>query len=210
MRISVFGGTGPTGLLLVEQALAAGHQVVAFARTPDKLPEHERLTVIGGQLADADAIGAAIEGSDAVLSVLGPGRNSGDVPPLVVGNRNIVTAMRAHGVSRLVALATPSARDDADTHDWKVALMVALVKHVQPVAYGAIVDVGEIVRTSGLDWTLVRVPLLTNRPGTEAINARRVGQKGGLRLSRANAAAFLLHQATDTAYMHQAPFISDT
>ncbi|WP_269085789.1 NAD(P)H-binding protein, partial [Mycolicibacter kumamotonensis] len=41
LRISIFGGTGPTGLLVVEQALANGHDVVAFARTPSKLPEHD-------------------------------------------------------------------------------------------------------------------------------------------------------------------------
>ena len=37
MRITVFGATGRTGRLLIEQALASGYQVVAFARNPSKL-----------------------------------------------------------------------------------------------------------------------------------------------------------------------------
>lgn len=72
MRISVFGGTGPTGLLLVQQALSQGHDVVAFARTPSKLPQHERLSVVEGQLDDPVKISAAIVGTDTVVSVLGP------------------------------------------------------------------------------------------------------------------------------------------
>ncbi|WP_413784814.1 NAD(P)H-binding protein, partial [Mycolicibacter kumamotonensis] len=48
LRISVFGGTGPTGLLVVERALANGYDVVAFARAPSKLPEHDGLSVVEG------------------------------------------------------------------------------------------------------------------------------------------------------------------
>jgi putative NADH-flavin reductase len=59
----IFGGDGPTGLLVVEQALAAGHDVVAFARTPSKLPRHDRLTVIEGQLDDVTKVDAAMAGS---------------------------------------------------------------------------------------------------------------------------------------------------
>lgn len=209
MRISIFGGTGPTGRLLVERALAEGHDVVVFARTPSKLPQHERLSVVDGQLDDAQKISAAIAGSDIVLSVLGPGTKAADVPPLVTGYRNIIAAMHEHGVRRLVATGTPSITDDADGRDWKIALMVKLISIVQPAAYRALVDIGRIVRESGLDWTIVRLPFLSHGPRTARINVRQVGTKGGLRLSRANAAAFILEQATATTYLQKAPFISD-
>jgi len=209
LRITVFGGTGPTGLLLVQQALTQGHDVVAYARTPSKLPRHERLSVVEGQLDDADKVAAAVAGSEAVLSVLGPGTKAADVPPLVTGTRSIVAAMREHGVRRLVATGTPSINDDADSKDWKIGLLVKLISRFQPVAYDAIVTIGNIVRESRLDWTIVRLPFLSNGPHTDRINARRVGEKGSLRLSRANAAAFVLQQATDTTYLHKAPFITD-
>jgi nucleoside-diphosphate-sugar epimerase len=209
MRISVFGGTGDTGLLVVEQALAQGHTVVAYARTPSRLPRHDRLRALEGQLGDAGKVSAAVAGSDAVLSLLGPGTKSADVAPIVTGTANIVAAMREHGVRRLVATGTPSISDPADGSDWKVGLLVKLIKTVQPAAYKALVEIGKIVRESELNWTLVRFPFLTNGPGTDRINARNVGQKGGLRLSRANAAAFVLQQATDTTYLRKAPFITD-
>ena len=113
MRITVFGGTGPTGLLLVEQALAEGHDVVAFARTPSKLPRHERLSVVEGQLDDSEKVSAAVAGSEAVLSLLGPGINAAGVPPLVAGSRSIVAAMHEHGVRRLVARARPASATTA-------------------------------------------------------------------------------------------------
>lgn len=209
MQLTVFGGTGPTGLLFVEQALAHGHDVVAFARTPSKLPQHPRLSVVHGTLDDAARISDAIAGSEAVLSLLGPGTNAADALPLTNGCRNIVAAMHKHGVRRLVAVGTPSISDDTDGKDWKVGLLVKLIKRFQPTAYEVIVTIGRIVRESGLDWTIVRLPLLTNGPRTARINAHRVGQRGGLRLSRANAAAFLLEQVTSMTYLHQMPYITD-
>jgi putative NADH-flavin reductase len=209
LRISIFGGTGATGLLLVDQALSRGHAVVAFARTPSKLPRHDRLSVVEGQLDDFEKVAAAVAGSDVVLSLLGPGTKSADVPPIVAGTRNIATAMRQHGVRRLVASGTPSMRDPVDENDWKVSLLVKLIKTFQPAAYKAIVEIGRTVRKSDLDWTLVRFPLLSNGPGIGEVNARNVGQRGGLRLSRANAAAFMLQQAADTTYLRKAPLISD-
>jgi len=72
-RIAVFGSTGATGRLLIERALAAGNEVVAFARSPQRISQvHERLTVIAGTLADTAAIERAVRGVDAVISVLSP------------------------------------------------------------------------------------------------------------------------------------------
>lgn len=209
MRLTVFGGTGPTGLLLVDRALHQGHEVVAFARTPAKLPQHHRLSVVSGTLNDATGISDAIAGSEAVVSLLGPGTNAADVPPLVTGTRNIVAGMHEHGVRRLVAVGTPSISDDTDGKDWKVGLLVTLIRRFQPTAYDAIVTIGRIVRESDLDWTIARLPFLTNGPNTGRVNAHQVGQGGGLRLSRANAAVFLLEQVTSTTYLHQAPFVTD-
>lgn len=209
MHLTVFGGTGPTGLLFIEQALEQDHEVVAFARTPSKLPQHPRLSVLSGTLDDAAGISDAVAGSEAVVSLLGPGTNTADIPPLVTGTRNIVAAMHECGVRRLVAVGTPSMSDDADGKDWKIGLLVKLIKRFQRAAYDVIVSIGQLVRESDLDWTIARLPFLTNGPRTARVNARQLGQSGGLRLSRANAAAFLLEQVASTTYLHQAPFVTD-
>lgn len=212
VQLTVFGGTGPTGQLLIERACHDGHDIVAFARTPAKLPAHQRLSVVEGQLVDAAAIAETIDGADAdaVLSVLAPGTTAADIPPLITGYRNIVAAMDRSGVRRLVALGTPSIPHPDDGKDRKVALMVQAIKTFQPTAYDALVTIGAIVSESDLDWTIVRAPLLTNGALTSSINVRLPGVKGGIRLSRANAAGFILGQATDSTYYRKAPYISDT
>lgn len=208
MRLTIFGGTGPTGLLLVDYALAQGHEVVAFARTPSKLPVHERLTAVAGQLDNVSAINEAVRGSDAVISLLGPGTKADDNPPLVTGYRNIVAAMHDQGIARLVALGTPTMADPADGKDFTLGMMARSLRLFKPAIYDIIMKIRQAVRESGLDWTLVRVPFLTDGPKTE-INVRMVGGKGSMRLSRANAATFLLEQAADPAQIGRAPFISD-
>jgi putative NADH-flavin reductase len=211
MNLTVFGGTGPTGLLLIDQALAGGHHVTAFARTPAKLPNHPRLTAIEGQLDDREQVASAITGADAVISLLGPRKpyRAQDVPALTEGLGAIVAAMKEYQVRRLIALSTPSSPDPADRKELVLDLSIKLGQRFWPVAYHAFVQMGEVVRGSGLDWTLVRVPFLTNGPRTEKITVRMLGGKGGMRVSRANAAAFVLDQITDNSHLGRAPLISD-
>ncbi|MFI7501797.1 NAD(P)H-binding protein [Streptomyces sp. NPDC049687] len=85
--------------------------------------------------------------------------------------------------------------------EFKVRLTVTASGKFQPVAYDTLVTIGRIVRESGLKWTIVRFPLLPNGPETASINVRKVGDKGGLRLSRANAAAYYLQQLTDVSFL---------
>jgi uncharacterized protein YbjT (DUF2867 family) len=213
MRLTVFGGTSPTGQHLIRQALHTGHAVTALARDPEKLDAGYGLTVIGGQLTDTAVIAGAVKDADAVISLLGPPSRPAlgrfDVAPILDGYRNIVAAMETHGVRRLVALGTPSITDPADRREPALSILVAAGKRLRPAAYRTMVGIGQIVRASDLDWTIVRVPLLIDGPRTGRINVGTVGDKAGIRLSRANAAAYFLQQAQDTTRLGQAPLISD-
>ena len=93
MKLAIFGATGRAGKILVAQALEAGYEVAAFARTPSKLGiEHERLSVVQGDIQEAESVASAISGTGAVLSVLGPTSNE---PTYEVskGMANILAAM---------------------------------------------------------------------------------------------------------------------
>jgi putative NADH-flavin reductase len=74
MRLFVLGATGRTGAHIVDLALARGHRVTAFVRSPRKiLRTHARLTVVNGDVFAPTQMGKALRGHDAVLSALGPG-----------------------------------------------------------------------------------------------------------------------------------------
>jgi putative NADH-flavin reductase len=72
MNLLIFGATGKTGRKLVDQALAQGHAVTAFARDPAKIrTRHENLRVVQGDILDYDAVKSAVANQDAVVSALG-------------------------------------------------------------------------------------------------------------------------------------------
>jgi len=104
MQVTVLGGTRRIGRLVVDQALAKGHQVTLLVRDPRKLgPTGERVRVVSGQITDATAVSRAIEGADVVISALGPDGNHADqVTILRDGMRTVIGAMREPAVRRMV------------------------------------------------------------------------------------------------------------
>jgi len=208
LKIVVFGASGNTGKQLVEQALAAGYEVVAYARNPSKLNvSHEHLTVINGELSDAALIETAVKGTDAVLSALGP-RGGSKNKPLTQGMRNIIAAMNNQGVRRLIMTSTLSAKDSKDKPDFRTKAMVNLVKTTMHAAYEDIVSVAETVRASDLEWTIVRLAILNNKPKSGKVKVGYVGSgEVGTQISRADIADFMLKQIEDTKYLREAPAI---
>lgn len=209
MRLTIFGGTGKTGQLLVRQALSEGHDVVAYVRSPSKLSFSDpRLTIVAGSLDDAAAISDAVRGADVVISVLGPVGTGVAGTPITEGIRVIVAAMKQHGVRRLVASATFSVTDAQDAPPWSVRMLVGVIKRIAPGAYRDILGIGAVVRESGLDWTLVRVGLLNDRPGSGDVLSAYLGKGVKLALSRASFATFMLRQASSPDWIGKAPAIS--
>ena len=210
MKIAIFGATGETGRQLVEQALAAGHEVVAYVRNPSKLnTRHENLMIVQGKLTDQAMIEHAISGADAVISVLGPRGGSKD-KPITRGMQNIIEAMKKQGVRRLIISSTLSAKDPNDLPDFKAKALVNLVKLTIHAAYEEVVSVADTVRKSDLDWTIVRLTTLNNNPKSGKVRVGYLGKgEVGLRISRADLAEFMLKQVQDTKYLRRAPVISN-
>lgn len=208
MRITIFGATGRTGRQLVEQALAAGHEVVAFVRTPSKLSiDDDRLSIVQDDIQDAKAVEEAVAGADAVLSVLGPTSNE-PVYEVSRGMENILAAMQEQGVSRLVQSVGAGVGDPSDQPGLFDRAIKVLLKLMSRYVYEDMVRVNDQIRASDLDWTLVRVPMLTDDPPGSDLRIGYLGQGVGPRVSRSDLAAFMLKQADDDAYLHQAPVIS--
>lgn len=202
MRITIFGATGRMGHLLVRQALDAGHDVTAYARDPEKMrTAHPRLSVVAGRLDDGDAILEAVRDADAVIEGVGAVSD---------GTRRIIGAMEHAGVGRLVVVSTCSVPDPRDRPDAKFAALVTFVKTVAPGPYAEVRRAADLVRASDLDWTLVRVARLNSHPATGRVKAGHYGHGVvGLSITRADMAAFLLGQVSDTTYLRQAPAISN-
>lgn len=208
MKVVVFGASGRTGRHVVEQALAAGHEVVAFVRDPAKLGvSHERLEVVRGDVTDAAAVEEAVAGRNAVLSALGHTKTSPkDVQ--TVGARNIVGAMERRGVRRLVSLTGAGVRDPEDDPKLVDRAFAFLLGLLQRDVLEDAERHAEVIKASGLDWVIVRGPRLTEGGRKGEYRVGYVGKDSGTRISRADVAEFMLAQATDDAHLRRMPMVS--
>ncbi|KQW01437.1 NAD(P)H-binding protein [Streptomyces sp. Root369] len=212
MRITVFGATGGIGRLVVQQLLDDGHQVTAVVRTPAKLPlTHSHLTVVTGQLTDHQAVEQAVSDADAVISALGPSlKRSTTGTQVTDGTRTIVQAMEAHKVTRFIGLATPSLADPQDRPHWKHKVLPVAAALMFPNALAELKGMTEAVTGSGLDYTIARISNPTNKPATGRIRSGFLGHdKVASTMSRADIAAFLVAQLTDSRYRRAMPAISN-
>ena len=160
MKLFLLGATGGIGSAIIDQALARGHAVTAFVRTPQKITRSDpRLSVVGGDPRSQEHLAAAMPGHDAVLSALGP-RSLKDHSVLSDCARSTVAAMQTAGIERLVIVSAAALFPDA-------GLLAALLRRT--VFAGILNDASEMERTvtaNGLNWTIARPPRLTNGSGT--------------------------------------------
>ncbi len=209
MKIAIFGGTGRTGKHLVEQALSKGFQVNLLARNPGKVNiRNEALTVIAGDVKDAAAVEKTIGGSQAVLSALGPTSNQAEFA-VSKGMENILAAMQKDGVKRLIITAGAGVGDPKDEPRFFNHAMNFLLKLMAKNVLADMSRVVDMVRSSDRDWTVVRLPMLTDDPGTDEIKVGYVGKGMGSRISRADAAGFMLAELEKDQFIHESPAISN-
>jgi putative NADH-flavin reductase len=207
MKLAVLGATGRTGRPLVEQALDGGHAVTALARTPAKLAlDHERLTVVQGDALDADDVARVVEGADAVLLTLG--HTKGSPPDLMRRAAETVgAAMERHGVRRVVTETGAGVADPRDPGGLGPAIMRGVMKLVAKNLLEDSQAHVETFRRSGLDWTAVRAPRLTEGPLTGEYRTGYFALGPAAKVARADVAEFMLHEAALGDYVDGAPVI---
>jgi len=208
MSLTILGATGKTGVHLLDRALEAGHHVRALVRDPAKVERRdEHLTLVQGDVRDGDAVAQGVAGSDAVVCVLGPTSKAPDMA-VSAGMAQVLVAMERHGDRRLVVAGAGvgAEGDRPGPFDRLIGFVLRLAaKNVLADMRGTV----QLVRASDLDWTVVRVPMLTDGSGTGRWRVGLVGRGTGPRLARADLAAFLLTQIGDRAHLRASPVVSN-
>lgn len=191
MQLTLFGATGPTGALILEKALAAGHEVTVVVRDPDRLSRRdERVRVIRGDVLDpAFDLAWAIRGADAVVSSLGVPYTLKPITIYSQGARRIIEAMRATGVQRLVAISSGGTHPGWDRDS--SLFFEGVLKRIFHKFYDDMRLMENIIMASELDWLILRPPELKNRPGRGSTRERDdayLAARGALSISRADLA----------------------
>jgi putative NADH-flavin reductase len=212
MKIAILGSTGFVGKVLIKKAIAAGYQVKTLARNPEKLEEiKNKIEIITGSVFESSSVEAAIEGAEVVLSTIGPPqRNPGDPVQYEKSMKNIVSAMDKYGIKRYIHIGG-AAHQGGENEVWNFnrkflrlflnlfGKQILVAKHLE----------WEVLKTSDLDWTLVRPPRITNEEASGNILANEKRLES-LKVSVGDLTDFILEQITSKGWIKKAPLVSST
>jgi putative NADH-flavin reductase len=195
MKLAVLGATGGVGRHIVTYALADGHKVTAAVRDPSRLDlRHENLSVVRADALDASSLTPVVEGADAVLSGMGQAGRTDPLRPASTSARAAVEAMTATGVKRIVVIsAAPLNRSGAGQPWFSRRVVTPAMWAGLRELYTDLEEMERILRESGLEWTAVRPPRLTNSAARGTYrDAVEAGPKGNA-IARADVARAMLN-----------------
>ncbi len=208
MQITVLGATGQLGLHVLNQALDAGHLVVAHVRSPDKLTfSDHNLRVVQGSWEEPATFTAAIDGTDAVISCVG--FTKGQAPATYgEGMGHVLSAMKAAEVSRLITISGAGLVMPGDAMGLGRRLIIAALKLLARDVLTSKELEWAAIQPSGIDWTLVRVARMIDTPSAGGVEVDTHKVSGKPMVAYRDVAAWILQELEDGRYVQQAPFIS--
>lgn len=205
MSIAVFGASGGTGSEAVLQALERGEEVTCLVRDRSKLKAPrsaagftegspfaaDKLTVTQGSVTDKASVDAVFEGKGVTGVVVALGGKTKDVGPTMLedGTANIISAMKANGVTRISVVTTIGAGDSMEQAPWAFRLLMMTVMS----SIMADKNKQESLFLEGpgadLDFCVVRPGGLKSDPPTGIVN---IAETEAGAITRADVAAFCL------------------
>lgn len=207
MKIAIFGATGKTGIVLVKQAIEHGHEVTVMVRDPKRLPAFSKeIEVFTGDFSNLDTVKSTVEGQDAVICALGSRelyKNSG---LRTLGTRAIIDAMQEVSVKRLVVM---SSMGIGESWNNLPLFTKALFKLFMPAARGDHEAQELAVKSSALDWTIIRPSGLTEVPNVSTYEFGKDLKPKSSRISRANVADLILKVIEFNSHLNEAITISN-
>jgi putative NADH-flavin reductase len=208
VRLALFGATGPTGREVLRQALERKLEVQVLARNPNKLEiANPKLSVLQGDVLDANAVDRVIQGSDAVIVSLG-GKPGDRTRALETGTKHIVAAMKKHGQKRLIVVTSLGVGDSAGQAGFLFEKII--VPLFLKVEFADKLAQEKVVNSSGLEFVIARPGGLTNgtAKGTY-LEARKLKAGSAARITRADVAHFCLEQLEHDTWLGQAVSLSN-
>ncbi|MBP3039807.1 SDR family oxidoreductase [Bacillaceae bacterium Marseille-Q3522] len=205
MRIALIGGTGKAGRFVAEKALEKGYHVRMLVRNPQKVEiAGERVEIVKGDAQDISAIQTLLKNCDAVINTLGQPNKEKPVYSRVTGN--ILTVMKEMEINRYITVTGGSLNAPGD----KKSLVNKIGALIFQWLYADMINDKkkelQILLKSEADWTLVRLPFITEEPAKGEIKVN-LNDMPGMKMTNADIADFLVSQITDERYIRKYPFI---
>ena len=161
MKIAVFGATGGLGQQLLEKALAKGHEIVAYVRSPEKITyENDRLEVIKGDVFDKEKITEVLKGVDATFITWRMGTQR--IPLFSEGTQNVVDGMKANGIKRIIVMSEYAYGEHYRNFGLGARSFMKLYEKSARFQIGERKKQDSRIYESGLNWTINRIRGLNN------------------------------------------------
>jgi putative NADH-flavin reductase len=210
MKITIFGTTGFVGKVLIKKAIAAGYQIKTLARNPEKLEElKDKIEIIKGSVFESSSVELAIEGAEVVISTIGPPTGKPCDPTQYEKTmKDIVSIMDKNGIKRYIHIGG-AAHKGGENEAWNFGrkfLRLFLTLFGKQILVAKHLE-WNVLKSSDLDWTLIRPPRITNEPALGNISIDEKNLKN-LKVSVGDLTDFILHQITSKEWIRKAPLIS--
>jgi uncharacterized protein YbjT (DUF2867 family) len=206
MNILVIGASQGTGALAVKAALAKGHQVTAFARSPQKLAlQHPNLKRLPGDFHQPPSVSAAMPGHDAVIITASATKMSAfkeNPHYFSQGTGYAIDAMKSAGVKRLVVLSALGTGASRPLVAWPIRVLAIGFLLKEAFADHEVQE--QQVRDSGLEWTIARPGRLTDGPARLQYVKTTAIEAVPSSISRADVADFLVQACLEPTWVNQA------
>ncbi|MTV22249.1 NAD(P)-dependent oxidoreductase [Staphylococcus delphini] len=211
MKITVFGANGAIGSALIDIALANGDIVNAYVRNANRFSKsHENLNVLEGDTKNQETLHQAIKGQDVVVSAMGPSlkRDKNDKNlPIKTSHEKIVEIMKEVGVKRFITIGTTAIKAKEDKKQMVTVIPPMIAKLAFPRSYAEVTGLGEVVKHSGLDWTIVRFLNPNIKTDGNGYDVSFGDTKGKLSVSRKNIAQAMYDAIKKEDWIGKMPII---
>jgi len=199
-KLIVFGATGGTGREVVKQALDRGHEVTIIVRNPMSFSiQHPRLKIVQGDVLQLSTFASYMRGIDAVISCLGVGNSRQPTTLYSTGIENIISAMETADVKRLICISAGALYVNKQMGFFVRVLTKLVLQKILKEMYADMRLMEHIVEESKLKWTIVRPPMLKNKPFTGVYRTAIAGHiKRPFSIARADLADFMLNILTNS------------
>ncbi len=216
MKVVVFGATGRAGRAVALTLLVAGHQVTAFGRNREKLPAYKGVSLVVGDALNAADVASAVVGQDAVVVSLGDSVNpvllrlgaKRTTPPNIceVGTANVIAAMTAASIKRLICITSYGVGDTRDRLSGAYRAWFRVLQLREQLDDKEQQE--ELVKASGLEWTLIQPVGLTDGAATGRWLASPTGDRKKRTISRVDLAAYILETLTGGRHLRESVVLS--
>ena len=204
MRIAVIAASGRSGRAFVQEALADGHTIHAGIRGENPFEQDDNLKVFQCDATNVSEVTKLIEHCDAVVSLIGHVKGS-DSFVQTKAITAIAHAMEVAGIKRLVSLTGTGVWVKGDGFKHGLSILNTISRWFGVKRFDDGVAHAAVLEKTNLDWTIVRVLLLTDgEPGRFSLKPHGMAKVPTPRREVATAILRVLH---DDSFIREYPVI---